>query len=99
MGEYTDEKNEPVEGTVIVDGNVPLTTERLQDYVAFGPKNEVYLSNNMSVAFEICSSVIPSDVQIQLKKSVMPAPRSGSYIAETAEMYSKKQWKSIPLLT
>ncbi|MCR5782278.1 MAG: hypothetical protein K6G90_06015 [Clostridia bacterium] len=68
MGSYFDEDKQSREGSVIVDGNVVLSTERLEDYKKFGPLNELYLSHGMSVAFEICASEIPADVQIRMKK-------------------------------
>ena len=67
MGNYTAD-DEAVEGSVVVDGNMPLDTTRLTEYKEFGPNNELYLGKNMSVAFEICASVTPADVQVQLKK-------------------------------
>ena len=55
-------------GMVVVDSNVPLTTERINDYAQFGPNSELYLSKGMSVAFQICATEIPADLQIMMKK-------------------------------
>ncbi len=68
MGTYFDQDEQSREGSVIVDGNVVLSSERLEEYKKFGPLNELYLSQVMSVAFEICASEIPADVQIRMKK-------------------------------
>ena len=67
MGVY-DEDGKPCEGAVIVDGGQVLTTDRLSDYGRYGPINELYLGKGMSVAFEMWSSEIPADVQIQMRK-------------------------------
>ena len=68
MGGYEDDEGDIHEGAVIVDGDKMLTSDRLADYNSFGPTNELYLSKDMSVTFEICASTIPSDVQIYVKK-------------------------------
>ena len=65
---------EAQEGAVLVDGNVALTTEQINDYAQFGPNHELYLRKGMSVAFELCSSEIPADVQVHLKKISAAAP-------------------------
>ena len=68
MGAYTDEEDVAQEGIVLVDGNTPLNSARIDDYAQFGPNNELYLSRDMSVAFEVCASAIPADVQLQMRK-------------------------------
>ena len=68
MGSFTADNIESHEGAVIVDGNIPLNTERLDDYKTYGPNHEVYLAKDMSVAFEICASEIPADIQMYMKK-------------------------------
>ena len=74
LGVYGEEKGETREGAVLVDGSVPLTTERIADYAQFGPNNELYLSREMSVAFELSASAVPADVQLQLRKISDNAP-------------------------
>ena len=60
--------DEDTPGMVLVDGNVPLTTEQISDYAEFGPNNELYLGKGMSVAFRCCATETPADLQIQMKK-------------------------------
>ena len=67
MGSYS-EDDVTKEGAVLVDGNKLLTSDRIGDYEKFGPNNEVYLSKGNSVAFEISATVVPADVQLQMKK-------------------------------
>ena len=71
MGEYEDPDTKDLtqkEGAVLVDGGQPLNSARITDYVKFGPKNELYLSKDMSVAFRLCATAQPADLQIQLKR-------------------------------
>ena len=88
MGNYTAD-DEAVEGSVVVDGNMPLDTTRLNEYKAFGPNNELYLSKNMSVAFEICATMVPADVQVQLKKisAAIPTLRI-TYLDSKGKVYT-----------
>lgn len=60
--------DEPIEGAVLVDGNVVLDSSSLADYKSFGPNNELYLGKDMTVAFELRSTQIPDDLQIQIRK-------------------------------
>lgn len=54
-----------VEGVVFIDG-IPRT-ENISDYLAAGPNNELYLTKDQAVAFEIWANQIPHDVQIGAK--------------------------------
>ena len=76
LGSYSDgTKDDPQEGLVVVDGSVVLNTERLNDYLAYGPNNELYLSKDMSVAFELCTNEIPTDIQVQMKRISDKTPK------------------------
>lgn len=54
-----------VEGVVFIDG-IPKS-ENIADYLAAGPNNELYLTKDQAVAFEIWANQIPDDVQIGAK--------------------------------
>ncbi|MBQ6421455.1 MAG: hypothetical protein IJK02_10315 [Clostridia bacterium] len=90
MGTIDDGTKAPEDGMVVVDGSVPLTSARLNDYTQVGPNNELYLSKNMSVAFELKSTVIPSDVQIQMKKisSAIPTLKV-TYVNNKSTVYER----------
>ena len=68
VGAETMGSNADQAGAVLVDGGELLETDRMSDYIAFGPMNELYLGKGMSVAFEITAGTVPTDVQLQMKK-------------------------------
>lgn len=69
LGSFTgDESDALTEGKVLIDGGVVLDSQQISEYAKFGPNNELYLSNGMSVAFNLSSSIVPDDIQIQVRK-------------------------------
>ena len=93
LGTYVDpdgEDRDVKEGLVIIDGNVPLNSDRITEYVKFGPKNELYLAKGMSIVFELWTSAIPADVQIQMKKISASNPTlSFTYLGNNNNVYSQ----------
>ncbi len=77
------------EGAVVVDGKVILDSSSLEEYKTFGPVNELYLGKDMSVAFELYSTDVPNDLQIQLKKISSALPTlSVTYVDPEGTVFS-----------
>ena len=78
-------------GAVFVDGNGALTD--IEDYEAYGPKNEVYLAPGQAISFnlETTTGCIPDKLQLSAK------PESGSSTQMTIELAvpdKNQQWVS-----
>ena len=76
-------------GAVFVDGNGALTD--IEDYEAYGPKNEVYLAPGQAISFnlETTTGCIPDKLQLSAK------PESGSSTQMTIELAvpdKNQQW-------
>ncbi|MBQ6020648.1 MAG: hypothetical protein IJL26_10795, partial [Clostridia bacterium] len=76
LGSFAPENSDALtDGNVLIDGGVVLNSQQIEDYAKFGPNNELYLSNGMSVAFSLTSSIVPSDIQVQVRKIGANTPK------------------------
>ena len=78
-------------GAVFVDGNGALTD--IEDYEAYGPKNEVYLAPGQAISFnlETTSEDIPDKLQLSAK---LESGSSTQMTIELAVPDKDKQWVS-----
>lgn len=78
-------------GAVFVDGNGALTD--IEDYKAYGPKNEVYLAPGQAISFnlETTSEDIPDKLQLSAK---LESGSSTQMTIELAVPDQDKQWVS-----
>lgn len=78
-------------GAVFVDGNGALTD--IEDYKAYGPKNEVYLAPGQAISFnlETTSEDIPDKLQLSAK---LESGSSTQMTIELAVPDKDKQWVS-----
>ena len=79
-----------IDGVVVVDGNVPVNSDRIEEYVQFGPNHELYLAKGMSLVFQLWTSATPADVQVQMKKISDSDPTLRvTYVGTDNSVYSK----------
>ena len=91
LGSFTPENSDALtEGNVLIDGGVVLNSQQIEEYAKFGPNNELYLSNGMSVAFSLTSSIVPDDIQVQVRKIGENTPRlKVTYFNSKGQVYTK----------